>query len=339
MPQNRYFHRTLVLCVATALTGTVVHRDIDQAWAAAPTATDLYGAAQKLFDAGKYADALLLFRQAYDASKSPNARLMVGTCFIALGRLAEAHVEMTATLEEATEKAKTDSKYVRTRDEAAKQLELIDPKVGKIIVNLPSDVDARVTLNGGPLAADRLGKVVAVEPGSSVVVATREDGSTARSVEKIGAGETKTVDIVFEAPKDPKEDTKIVPVPTTTAAPKPPEPPPKGGALRTAGFVTAGVGVVGMILFAATGAKAKSEYDRIHNECGGNRCTDPKYNAQIDSGVALQTAANVGLGIGLAGLLGGGIMIAVGGPQKPKSSTTSGMTSWDGVSISYAGTF
>ena len=68
--------------------------------ASAPSAKELYSSAQKLFDKGKYAEALVAFRLAHAASDSPNARLMVGHCLVALGKPAEAYEELAATMRE-----------------------------------------------------------------------------------------------------------------------------------------------------------------------------------------------------------------------------------------------
>src|SRR5262245_18400906 len=48
----------------------------------AETAAAEFDAAQKLYDAGRQAEALPRFRKALEASKSPNARLMVARCLI-----------------------------------------------------------------------------------------------------------------------------------------------------------------------------------------------------------------------------------------------------------------
>jgi thioredoxin-like negative regulator of GroEL len=122
MHASRTLHRIVAMALVAALSGAPGPASAEPQQAGdAPSAQKLYGSAQKLYDAGKYADALALFRQAYESSKSPNARLMVAACYGALGRNAEAYEEMAATLAEATERAETDAKYRPARDEAAKQ--------------------------------------------------------------------------------------------------------------------------------------------------------------------------------------------------------------------------
>jgi hypothetical protein len=86
--------------------------------------------------------------------------------------------------------------------------------------------------------------------------------------------------------------------------------------VRIAGFVVAGLGVAGMGAFVGAGLAARSKFSTVESECGNTRCTDPKYGDVIDGGKALQTIANVGLGVGIAGIVGGALMIALGGPSK-----------------------
>lgn len=270
-----------------------------------------FTAGQKLFDAGKQADALPRFRKAFAASNSPNARLMIARCLVALGKTAEAYEEMATTTREATARAETDPKYARTRDAAAAEMALLERRIGKLVVALaePGAV-AVVTLDGAPLGAERLGVPVAVQPGTMTIEATHAGDKPVRREITIGAGETKTVAIAF---------TSAAPVAATADAASDAASGgggSQGGGVRVAGFVVAGLGVAGMGAFLGAGLAAGSKFSTVESECGNARCTDPKYGSVIDSGKTLQTIANVGLGVGIAGLVGGALMIAIGGPSK-----------------------
>ncbi len=113
---------------------------------------------------------------------------------------------------------------------------------------------------------------------------------------------------------------------------------PQGGGVRIAGFVIAGLGVAGMGAFAGAGLAAKSKFSTVETECGNARCTDSKYGDVIDSGKTLQTIANVGLGVGIAGLVGGALMIAVGGPSKAPLPAQIEVGP-NGAGLRFAGTF
>jgi hypothetical protein len=285
---------------------------------AMPSAQDLYNSAQKLFDRGSYAEALVAFRQAYNASNSPNARIMIGHCLIALGRPAEAYEEMAATLREAAKRAETEPKYGPTRDAAATQVGLLESKVGKVIVEVAERDVVEVLVNGARIGPNKLGVALAVEPGRVTIVAANAGGQTVRREQDVKAGTTEKVTITFtgapsggaDGASGPRADMTTGGGDTSKGLTT-----KTGGGARTAGFVIAGLGVAGMAVFGVTGFMAKSKFQTLEEECGGRRCTDPKYADVVDSGMMLTTIANAGLIGGAAGIVVGGLMIALGGPS------------------------
>jgi hypothetical protein len=304
-------------------------------------AQQTFDAAQRLYDERKFDQALDLFRKAYAISKSPNANIMIGNCLIALGRSAEAYDAMGATMREAAKRAETESKYAATRDSAAQQLAVLEPRIGKVVVVLAdAGASAAVTLNGAPLPPDRLGHPIAVEPGNVVVEATPSAGGrVARQEVAVGAGESKTIALTFKEPE--KGPFGPVAPPEDTGA-------SRGGGVRMAGFAVAGVGVAGLVVFGVAGMMVRSKLSTLEEECGGARCSDPKYGDVIDSGKTLALVTNIGLGVGVAGLAAGGVMIAIGGPKSassgakpaagPAASAAIGFSP-AGPSIRLAGTF
>lgn len=286
--------------------------------AAKDPAREHFDAAQTLYDQKKFDAALVLFRQAHSETRSPNAHLMVGLSLLALGRITEAYDELSATVREAAARAETEPKYASARDAAAAQIAPLEAKVGKLIVTLASpSADASVTVNGVALAANKLGSPVAVLPGRLEIVATRPGAEPLRSELTVVAGETKTV--VLAAEKAAAKSPAPTLAPTASASVSAPGPTPDtttGGGVRTAGFVVAGVGVAGMVAFAVGTVMADGKLAQLQKECGGVRCTDPKYADVIDSGKTLDLVATLGLGAGLAGLAGGTAMILFGGPRQ-----------------------
>jgi hypothetical protein len=67
---------------------------------------------------------------------------------------------------------------------------------------------------------------------------------------------------------------------------------------------------------------ANSRYASISAACGGKHCTDPSFASQIDGGRRLDIIADVGLGVGIAGLVGGTLMVALGGPKAAPPNVT-----------------
>jgi hypothetical protein len=136
----------------------------------------------------------------------------------------------------------------------------------------------------------------------------------------------------------------VLGAPATTArpaaAPAPTPPPPKvddGAALRTAGFIAGGVGIVGFVLFAVAGMGAKNIHDRLDEACNAGRCNEPSNEADIEDGKRLQTAANIGLATGLVGVGLGATLIVVGGHSAHDASAVGAMG--PGGMITLAGRF
>jgi hypothetical protein len=125
------------------------------------------------------------------------------------------------------------------------------------------------------------------------------------------------------------------------AAPAPPTAPkdaPKddGAGLRTAGYIVGGVGLAGFILFALAGIGAKNAHDRLDEACAAGHCNDAAHESDIADGKMLQTAANIGLATGLAGL-GLGATFVVIGSHATRDAPTVG--SAPGGMITFSGRF
>lgn len=297
------------------------------------SAVEKFKAAQTAFDSEKYEEALTLAREAHALSGSPNARLYVARSLKALGRFDEAHEEMAATLRESMKLAENERKYVATRDAAAAELALLDQKVGKVIIVIAGAPEgASVELNEKPLTKERIGIPIAVFPGSVAIRVTAPGKKPLERFVDVTAGKTQSVALTLEAADETDEE----PAPMQ---PQPGAPASSGGGLRTAGFVTAGVGVAGLAVFGIFGSMASAKHSQLEDECGGSRCTDPKYADVVDSGKRAQTVANVGLIVGAAGVLAGGAMIAFGGPSAEKAPGPTASVAHGGFSLGYAGRF
>jgi len=284
------------------------------AWAQAD-AQQLFADAQQRFDQRDYGAALPLFQKAFAASNSPNARLYVGRCLRALGRTVEAYDEMSATTREATKRAESDPKYGPTRDSAAAELALLTPLVGKVVIVWSGAKDAAITLDGKPVAADRVGEPITVMPGTHAVVVTPPGGKPIEQQTSVEGGQSRTVAISAQAEGAAGQTGG-------KGGPGGEEPGTQtsGGGVRIAGYAVTGLGVVGMVLFAVGGSQAKSKWTTLQDECGDVRCGDPAYADTIDSGKTWQTVANVSLGVGIAAIVGGVAMIIFGGPTEAEAS-------------------
>jgi hypothetical protein len=266
-------------------------------------ADDQFANAKDRYDKGDYAGALALFRVAFGETSSPNARLYIARSLRELGKTVEAYQEMKATVQDAKARADAEARYAKTRDAAAAELGLLELRVARLLVAVdPATPNAAVTLNDAPLPVARLGAFFPVEPGKLRVVATADGrGQVAQEVELAGGQEAAVVLTFPPAAGHARGPARVV-----TRS---------DGAVRTLGFVHLGVGAAGLVTLMVAGLLASDKESELDETCGERRCTDPAAAEIIDDGKTLQTIANVGLGVGIVGVLAGTAMVIFGGPS------------------------
>jgi hypothetical protein len=274
----------------------------------ADTTKQRYALAKKHYDAGAYAEAYEEFRALADEIKSPNAELYVARCLRSMGRLPEAYEAMASALRNANAKLTAEPRYLETRDVAAAQLAELEPLVGRLVVAVVDrPPDLVVEINGAPLQANRVGVPVAVAVGSAIV-RVRAPGK--QDVERrlaLRGGEVTTVTVALEPVA--REPPASAPPREETARP------PGLGGVRIGGIVTLGLGAAGMATFGVFAAMANHRYSTLYAECHGMACTMPALQGDIDGGRKLDLAANIALGVGVAGLVAGTAMVVFGRPS------------------------
>jgi hypothetical protein len=284
----------LALLLGLALTATA-----SSALAQTPAQSKRFAAAQSRYEQGSFATAYEEFRSLAAETGSPNAEMYVARCLRELGRLPEAYEAMTVALHHATVKAETEPKYASTRNAAAADLALLEPKVGRVLVAVADPpAGLTVTVNGAPLPSDKLGVAVPAATGEVVVHLAAPGRANVERRLTLRGGELTTLTLALEGSSGGPLD-----VPT------------RGGGGRIAGFAVLGLGVAGLATFAGAGVAANHRYASISAACGGMRCTNPSFTGPIEGGKQLDIAADIGLGVGLAGLAAGALLVAFGGPK------------------------
>jgi hypothetical protein len=275
--------------------------------------TGQYQQAQEHYLAKRYTEALPLFERVADELDSPNAQLYVARCQRQLGRLVRAHAAMSKTVAMATTRAASESRFTATRDEATKELAELEQEVGRVIVRLvDAPAGTQVEIAGAAVALDQ---EVVVVPGEVRVDAMVPNRALHRQMVNVRAATVVDVQIALPAVPAPAPAPVVSPMPTPQPTPVVP-PSDRGwtedGTVRTLGYVTAGLGVAGVVTFAVAGTMANSRFSDLEKTCGGP-CTDPTLQDDIDGGRRLDLIANVGLGVGLGLSVAGALMIALGG--------------------------
>ncbi len=275
-----------------------------------------------------YEGALTELRASQDIVASPNTRLQMARCFLAMGRKVVAYVEFGRTAVEAKELLTQDNRYRRAYEAATSERAELEPQLGFVSLKLenPSDGTA-VSVGGEPIqraAWTEPAPVIAGE--TSIVVQTPGHAPVERKV-SVKAGEK--VALTIDAQSGALEGSQ-------EPAPSPPPPPVGPGVwtspMRIGSYVAAGVGVLGLATFAISGAMASSTYGDLNGSCGGGACPASK-SGEISSGKTQETVANVGLVVGVLGL-GAGVTLFVLSMPKGGGTTTTGLVvgpGWAGL--------
>jgi hypothetical protein len=259
-----------------------------------------FEAGSKLYDTKHYGEALAAFRASYQIVASPNSRLMIARCLRDLGKNAEAYREYDAV---AAEAARGGERYKSSAEAATEERDELKAKLAFLTVHV-ADAPAGTSVKVGEtaVAAADLGVALPFEPGQMVVTAANE-GASARADVTLTAGAASDVELRLAKPESaPPPAVVVAPAPVPVAPPAPSTSP-----LRTWSYVAGGVGIAGFATFAIFGAMTSSKYSSLQSACPGGRCPAGK-QGDVDSGKTDQTVANVGLGVGIVGLVAGGTL-------------------------------
>ena len=184
--------------------------------------------------------------------------------------------------------------------------------MGKVVVALDSGLKgAAVELNGAPLAPERVGVPAAVLPGSVSVAAVGSDGTRVEQSITVAAGEVATVTLSARA---------------DGSATEPPETAEGGGfgVVRGLGIGVTLLGAGGFVAFAVGSIIADDKLATLDSSCGAGPCTDPAMSTVKDEGQTAEMVAFIGLGVGIAGMLGGVAMIIWGGDDGEEAVVSAG---------------
>jgi hypothetical protein len=178
----------------------------------------------------------------------------------------------------------------------------------------------KVSIDNTVLAEQLDGTAMRVDPGSHVF-----------TFEVAGQAPVKQELVIREGEKDRREKVVLGAPPPPPPAPPPPAPtqPPQPGdgahggwsTLRTAGAVTAGAGVAGLVVGAAFGLMASSKWSSAQNECqSATSCANyAQAVSDHDATTTYATISTIGFIAGGALAAGGAVMFLLGGNSAAES--------------------
>ncbi len=283
----------------------------------AKKATALFGKGLDLYNAKKYALAREQFKLSYAEVPSPNSHLYIARCTAKMGDTPAAYNEYDKVIDEATERGKTEDKYLPTRDTAREERTELQSKVALVTVNVvhpgPTTV---VRIGGAEVPREQWDKPFAVPPGSVEARVSAGDSPITSQAVTIAAGQSST--LVLDAAAAPV-------VAAGTGTEEPTTKSGKSSALRPAGIIVGSVGVAGFVMFAVAGSMSKSTYSSLEKDCGAGPCPSSRAD-DISAGRTQQTLANVGLVIGAVGVAAGATLLVLSlGKNKSAPAPTTGL--------------
>ena len=272
-------------------------------------ARDLATQGAQAFEAGQYDQASDFFRRAHELVPAPSIALLQARSLAKLGQLLKAIdvYEQTAHYKLADDAPEAYAQAVEAAHNEVEEVRKRLPRLRLTLVGVASNEAAQVTIDEKPTPAALLGVARPIDPGAhrfAVHVAGH-----VRATRELSAVEGQNYEVELNAqPAKPKE--------TPAVAARPQKNDSTATALqtrRTLGYVSLGVGVVGLGLGTYTGLVAlhkKSDLDSVcHPGCPASSASD------VDSFRSNRTVSWLSYGVGIAAAATGVVLIAIGKPS------------------------
>jgi hypothetical protein len=291
------------------------------------------------FDAGKRAaeannwdKAVTELRASLDVVDSPNTRLLLARAMRDSGQVEDAWVQYGQTVDSATALALKDDHYAKTADAAKAERGALETQLAFVVVDVKNaPADAVLKAGGRTIPREQWGTPVLVPPGTvDVTIADASGKELATKTVAATIGDHTPVALDAQPPPPPA----VVPPSPPAQDDIPPSDRPQvetpsttGGRarLRPYAYIAGGVGAAGLLVLAISGGMEKSTYNGLVSACPGDRCP-PGKASDISSAKTEQVLANVGLGVGLAGVAAGATLfvLSLGGhaPSPPAGGTS-----------------
>jgi len=259
----------------------------------------------RLFDEGKWEEALKKYEQAASIIQVPTLPLKSARCLVKLGRLVEAAERyLVASRMPVAADAVQVVKDAPGQAEAERALLL--PRIPSLVIKL-TGAKADVSVDGKAVPAALIGEKWLVDPGKHQVEAKRGAKVENREV-TVTEGQSVPVTIDIQAP--PGEDPNAVPG-------------EKGGpgALTWVGLTGIIAGAVGLGIGIGTGVAAVDKKAQLEIDCGTQLQCLPPFHDAADNYNTLRVATTAALVVGGVLATAGIVLVAVDPKKKAAPAT------------------
>ena len=269
--------------------------------------------------AGHYVEACPKLEESERIDPGIGTLLYLGECYEKTGRSASAW----ATFREAASAAQAQGETDRARVAAARA-DRLQAGLSKLTLRVTPETAQlaalRVTRDNVTLANGLLGVAIPVDPGKYHIVVSAEGyQSFEADLEVSAGGDSKTLEIpaLKAAPSPPPgaaaTSATAAPKVITTLPPRNGEPgAPRSHAngMRTAGYVTGALGVVGLGIGSYFGVKAIAKNSDAESYCpnGNDKRIDSRAESLTHDAKSAAVVANIAIGVGAAFAIAGVVL-------------------------------
>jgi hypothetical protein len=265
--------------------------------------------AVQAYEAGRHAEARSAFRRAHALYPTSRTLRGIGMCSFNLGDYTDAVYQLEQALVD-SRKPLSEEQQAQTRDLIGKA----NTRVGRFRLRLtPPEAVLRVDGNA-PLILE--GNELLVEAGQHEIEARAPGFLMARSSVKVEGGDRTT--LVFHLMRDEYAVAEANTSPRDFAR-KSAASEAQGSNhawVRTAGYVSLGVGAASLLGFAVTGALALADENKLQDRCPDEMCSE-MYRSTVQRYNTMRTLATVTLIAGGALTVLGGTLLIAGPSAQP----------------------
>lgn len=296
--------------------GLLLHGGVAAAQTTPKSAEALFREGRQLMDAKDYATACPKFAESQKLEPAPGTLLNLADCYEKGGHTASAWTTFNDAAKAAAARNRAD--WVAT---ATQRAALLEPKLATLAITVAGDLQTlRIERDGAAVERGVWGIAVPVDPGPHLLVAAASGKKTWTRKVDVPAGKN----VLMDVPTLEADTANAAPPPLAKKSaldePSPPAPAKDGSGMRGAGYIVAGLGVVGLAVGTVTGVSALGKRSDAEAKCVSypSNCSGDATGANDDA-KKLATISTVSL---IAGgvLVAGGIVLIVIAPRAAAKS-------------------
>lgn len=275
-------------------------------------AQTLFEEGRRLMEANAYAQACPKFAESQRLRPGTGTLLNLALCNEALGKTATAWGQFKEVLF-ASKRENNEARVAFAQE----HIDALEPRLSRIQINAEATPGLVIQTDGHEIPAAALGTPIPIDPGEHLIEATAPGYAVWSTKVTVGDNaDLKTIAVPKLTPA-PAEKEKA-------AAPPPPVAPLQSGSgQRTAGFVLGGAGVAALGLGAVFGILAAGQASDAEDDpalCPNKQCS-PEGRDEIDAASTKALVSTIGIGVGIAAIGAGAILILTSGPTTEPATT------------------